>query len=146
MVQSDSKVLVSGEHWLEWLGSVWLWCVTGLQVETKSLRFWFYLSRSNEHSLGLMLVDGPGLPVGQAEVLDRLEALIQCVSELKDQDEGAEERLPIAGPGQGGAEGTRLSTAQPCTGPRPHGRKKSRSGHRHQSWRPSSEEAEEGGE
>lgn len=41
-----------------------------------------------------MLVDSPGLPRGQAEVLDRLEALIQCVSELKDEMKSLKNALP----------------------------------------------------
>ena len=41
-----------------------------------------------------MLVDGPGLSGGQVEVLERLEALIQCVSELKEEMKSLKSALP----------------------------------------------------
>ena len=54
----------------------------------------FRVGRGDEHGPGLMLVDGPGLQPGQAEVLERLEALIRCVSELKDEMKLLKDALP----------------------------------------------------
>uniref|UniRef100_A0A4W6D246 Regulator of microtubule dynamics protein 2 n=1 Tax=Lates calcarifer TaxID=8187 RepID=A0A4W6D246_LATCA len=94
MAQSDSKVLVLGA--LAGVAGISLAvvCYREFRSRRRASCPGFYLSRTNEHSPGLMLVDGPGLPVGQAEVLDRLEALIQCVSELKDEMKALKNALP----------------------------------------------------
>ncbi|XP_028279936.1 regulator of microtubule dynamics protein 2 isoform X2 [Parambassis ranga] len=53
-----------------------------------------YLNRNNQPGSAVMLVDGHGLPTGQVEVLERLEALIKCVSELKDEMKALKTALP----------------------------------------------------
>lgn len=41
-----------------------------------------------------MLVDGPGVQTGQAEVLERLDALLWCMSELKEEMNLLKNALP----------------------------------------------------
>lgn len=55
---------------------------------------WDYLNPANAQAAGVMMANGPGLPGGQAEVLQRLEALLQCVSELKDEMKSLKNALP----------------------------------------------------
>uniref|UniRef100_A0A8D3ARQ7 Regulator of microtubule dynamics protein 2 n=1 Tax=Scophthalmus maximus TaxID=52904 RepID=A0A8D3ARQ7_SCOMX len=66
----------------------------GLSSRRKGSLVGHYFNRTNEQGPGIMLVDGPGLPGGQAEVLDRLEALIQSVSELKNEMKALKNALP----------------------------------------------------
>lgn len=94
MAQADSKVLVLGA--LAGVAGISLAvvCYQGFRSRRRASTPGFYLNRTNEQRTGFMLVDGPGLPQGQAEVLDRLEALIQCVSELKDEMKSLKNALP----------------------------------------------------
>lgn len=94
MAQADSKVLVLGA--LAGVAGISLAVVyyQGLRSRRRASCPAFYLNRTNEQGTGLMLVDGAGLPTGQAEVLERLEALIQCVSELKDEMKALKNALP----------------------------------------------------
>lgn len=94
MAQSDSKVLVLGA--LAGVAGVSLAvaCYQGIRSRRRSSCPGFSLNRTNDQRTGLMLVDGPGLQTGQAEVLERLEALIRCVSELKDEMKSLKNALP----------------------------------------------------
>ncbi|KAI3362975.1 hypothetical protein L3Q82_011656, partial [Scortum barcoo] len=94
MAQTDSKVLVLGA--LAGVAGISLAvvCYQGFKSRRRASSPGLYCSRSNEQRTGFMLVDGPGLPQGQAEVLERLEALIQCVSELKDEMKSLKNALP----------------------------------------------------
>ncbi|XP_040905083.1 regulator of microtubule dynamics protein 2 [Toxotes jaculatrix] len=94
MAQADSKVLVLGA--LAGVAGISLAvvCYRGFRSRRRGSWPGFYVNRTNEQGTGLMLVDGPGLPSGQAEVLERLEALIQCVSELKDEMKALKNALP----------------------------------------------------
>ncbi|XP_067465594.1 regulator of microtubule dynamics protein 2 [Thunnus thynnus] len=94
MAQADSKVLVLGA--LAGMAGIGLAvvCYQGFRSRRRSSWSGFYLNRNNEQETSLMLVDGPGLPSGQAVVLERLEALIQCVSELKDEMKALKSALP----------------------------------------------------
>lgn len=94
MAQADSKVLVLGA--LAGVAGISLAVVyyQGLRSRRRASCPAFYLNRTNEQGSGVMLVDGAGLPTGQAEVLERLEALIQCVSELKDEMKALKNALP----------------------------------------------------
>ncbi|XP_070697110.1 regulator of microtubule dynamics protein 2 [Pempheris klunzingeri] len=95
MAQADSKLLVLGA--LAGVAGISLAvvCYQGFRSKRRSSWPGFYLSRTYEQEAGVMLVDGPGLPRGQAEVLERLEALIQCVSELKDEMKSLKNALPM---------------------------------------------------
>lgn len=92
MAQSDSKVLVLGA--LAGVAGISLAvvCYQGFKSRRRGSSPGLYLTRTNEQ--GVMLVDGPVVPRGQAEVLERLEALIQCVSELKDEMKALKNALP----------------------------------------------------
>lgn len=112
MAQADSKVLVLGA--LAGVAGISLAvvCYQGLRSKRKGSWPGFYLNSTKEHEAGVMLVDGLGLPHGQVEVLERLEALIQCVSELKDEMKALKNALPTLQDhvreefrGQSGAEG-----------------------------------------
>uniref|UniRef100_A0A671TQR4 Regulator of microtubule dynamics protein 2 n=1 Tax=Sparus aurata TaxID=8175 RepID=A0A671TQR4_SPAAU len=94
MAQADSKVLVLGA--LAGVAGISLAvvCYQGFRSRRRASCPGVYLNRSNGQGTGLMVVDGPGLPRGQAEVLERLEALIQCVSELKDEMKSLKNALP----------------------------------------------------
>uniref|UniRef100_UPI0037E87460 regulator of microtubule dynamics protein 2 n=1 Tax=Semicossyphus pulcher TaxID=241346 RepID=UPI0037E87460 len=94
MAQADSKVLVLGA--LAGMAGLSLAavCYRGFRTRRRSSWPGFYLNSNNEQGAGLMLVDGPGLPRGQVEVLERLEALIQCVSELKEEMKSLKNALP----------------------------------------------------
>ncbi|XP_038140065.1 regulator of microtubule dynamics protein 2 [Cyprinodon tularosa] len=94
MAQTDSKVLVLGA--LAGVAGIGLAVVCYRSLRSERRLSWpgFYHNRTNEQGSGLMLVDCPGLPRGQAEVLERLEALIQCVSELKEEMKALKMALP----------------------------------------------------
>ncbi|XP_028459256.1 regulator of microtubule dynamics protein 2 isoform X1 [Perca flavescens] len=94
MAQADSKVLVLGT--LAGVAGIGLAvvCYQGFRSRQRGSCPGSYLNRSYEPRTGVMLMDGPGLPRGQAEVLERLEALIQCVSELKDEMKSLKNALP----------------------------------------------------
>ncbi|XP_034755165.1 regulator of microtubule dynamics protein 2 isoform X2 [Etheostoma cragini] len=94
MAQADSKVLVLGA--LAGVAGIGLAvvCYQGLKSRGRGSLQGSYLNHINEPRAGVMLMDGPGLPSGQAEVLERLEALIQCVSELKDEMKSLKNALP----------------------------------------------------
>uniref|UniRef100_A0A8C4FB68 Regulator of microtubule dynamics 2 n=1 Tax=Dicentrarchus labrax TaxID=13489 RepID=A0A8C4FB68_DICLA len=95
MAQADSKVLVLGA--LAGVAGISLAvvCYQGFRSRRRGSCPGLYLNRTNEQRTGVMLVDSPGLPRGQAEVLERLEALIQCVSELKDEMKSLKNALPM---------------------------------------------------
>lgn len=94
MSQADSRMLVLGV--LAGVAGVSLAvvCYRGLRTRRRSSWPGFRISHSNDQGTGLMLVDGPGLQTGQAEVLERLEALIRCVSELKEEMKLLKNALP----------------------------------------------------
>lgn len=92
MAQADSKVLVLGA--LAGVAGISLAVVCYQGFRSKRRSSWPGFYRNNERGNSVMLVDGPGLPRGQAEVLERLEALIQCVSELKDEMKSLKNALP----------------------------------------------------
>ncbi|KAK5881966.1 hypothetical protein CesoFtcFv8_020602 [Champsocephalus esox] len=94
MAQADSKVLVLGA--LAGVAGVSLAVVwyQGFRSRRRASCPGYYLNRTNGQGSSMMLVDSPGLPRGQAEVLERLEALIQCVSELKDEMKSLKNALP----------------------------------------------------
>lgn len=97
MAQSDNKVLILGA--LAGVAGLGL-AVACYQGYTHHRRRYSMPAQrlstpSRELVSGLMLVDGPGgLPSGQVEVLNRLEALIQCVSELKEEMKALKTALP----------------------------------------------------
>uniref|UniRef100_A0A1A7YY19 Regulator of microtubule dynamics protein 2 n=1 Tax=Iconisemion striatum TaxID=60296 RepID=A0A1A7YY19_9TELE len=95
MAQSDTKVLVLGA--LAGVAGISLAVVCYKSLKSKRRGSWpgFYHSRANGQGSDIMLVDGPGFPRGQAEVLERLEALIQCVSELKEEMKSLKTALPM---------------------------------------------------
>lgn len=92
MSQADSKVLVLGTL----AGVAGIGLAVAFYKSLKSPRRaslpGIYLTRHNEQ--GVTMVDGPGLHSGQVEVLERLEALIRCVSELKDEMKSLKRALP----------------------------------------------------
>lgn len=92
MSQADNKVLVLGA--LAGVAGIGLAvaCYQGFKSRRRASCPGTYLSRGNEQ--GIMLVDGLGMHTGQAEVLERLEALIRCVSELKDEMKSLKSALP----------------------------------------------------
>lgn len=93
MARADSKVLVLGA--LAGVAGLAVVCYQGFRSRRRGSWPGYYLSRTNEQASGFMLVDGPvGQARGQAEVLERLEALIQCVSELKDEMKALKTALP----------------------------------------------------
>uniref|UniRef100_A0A3Q3M235 Regulator of microtubule dynamics protein 2 n=1 Tax=Mastacembelus armatus TaxID=205130 RepID=A0A3Q3M235_9TELE len=94
MAQADSKVLVLGA--LAGVAGISLAvvCYQGFRSRRRRSCPGLSLNHTNEQGPGIMLVDGPGLPGGQAEVLERLEALIKCVSELKDEMKALKNALP----------------------------------------------------
>ncbi|XP_061600727.1 regulator of microtubule dynamics protein 2 isoform X2 [Cololabis saira] len=94
MAQADGKVLVLGA--LAGVAGISLAvaCYKGLTSKRRSSWPGPYAGRADGQGSGLMLVDGPGLHPGQVEVLQRLEALIQCVSELKDEMKALKNALP----------------------------------------------------
>ncbi|KAM7385153.1 hypothetical protein PAMP_001249 [Pampus punctatissimus] len=94
MAQADSKVLVLGA--LAGVAGIGLAVVCYQGFRSRRRGSWpaFCLNRNNEQATSVMLMDGPGLAGGQAVVLERLEALIQCVSELKDEMKALKDALP----------------------------------------------------
>lgn len=93
MAQADNKVLLLGA--LAGVAGIGLAvaCYQGYKSRRRASLPAFYLNRSNEQGSGLMLVDSPG-GGSHIEVLERLEALLQCVSELKDEMKALKETLP----------------------------------------------------
>ncbi|XP_059215335.1 LOW QUALITY PROTEIN: regulator of microtubule dynamics protein 2 [Centropristis striata] len=93
MAQADSKVLVLGA--LAGVAGLSLAAVfyQGYRSRRRASCPGYYLNRSQDPGAGLMLLDGPGGPGGQL-VLQRLEALIQCVSELKEEMKSLKNALP----------------------------------------------------
>ncbi|TMS04874.1 Regulator of microtubule dynamics protein 2 [Larimichthys crocea] len=94
MAQADSKLLVLGA--LAGVAGISLAvvCYQGFKSRRRNSEPGYYITRTNEQRTSVMLVDGPGLPGGQTEVLERLEALIKCVSELKDEMKSLKNALP----------------------------------------------------
>ncbi|XP_037321616.2 regulator of microtubule dynamics protein 2 isoform X2 [Pungitius pungitius] len=91
MAQGDSKALVLGA--LAGVAGIGLAVAfyQGFRSRRSASGPWDYL---NGQATGEMMVNGPGLPRGQAEVLQRLEALLQCVSELKEEMKSLKNALP----------------------------------------------------
>lgn len=94
MSQTGSKVLVLGA--LAGVAGISLAvvCYRGFRSRRRASCPGYYLDRTNAQGTGLMLVDSPGVQISQAEVLERLEALIRCVSELKDEMKLLKNALP----------------------------------------------------
>lgn len=120
MSQTDSRMLVLGA--LAGVAGVTLAvvCYRGLRTRRRSSWPGLRISHSNEQGAGLMLVDGPGLQTAQAEVLERLEALIRCVSELKEEMKLLKNALPalqdhVRGERRGHEEAHRGSPAHRTT-------------------------------
>ncbi|CAL8299602.1 unnamed protein product [Merluccius merluccius] len=99
MAQADSKVIVLGA--LAGMAGISLAAIWYHSVKSKRRASWpgSYLHSPNSDSRsGVMVVDGGAVgPAegGQVEVLNRLEALIQCVSELKDEMKALKSALPL---------------------------------------------------
>ncbi|XP_068597489.1 regulator of microtubule dynamics protein 2 [Brachionichthys hirsutus] len=94
MSQAEGKVLVLGA--LAGVAGISLAVALyrGFGSRRKVLGPGLSLNHADEQSAGVVVVDGPCLQTGQAEVLQRLEALIQCVSELKDEMKSLKNALP----------------------------------------------------
>ncbi|TNM99659.1 hypothetical protein fugu_012692 [Takifugu bimaculatus] len=92
MSQTDSRMLVLGA--LAGVAGVSLAAVCYRGFRSRRRSSWAGFGISNGQGTSLMLVDGPGLQTGQAEVLERLEALIRCVSELKEEMKLLKDALP----------------------------------------------------
>ncbi|XP_028983074.1 regulator of microtubule dynamics protein 2 [Betta splendens] len=92
MAQTDSKVLVLGALAGVAGISFAVVCYQGFRSRRRGSWPGLYRNRTNEQ--GVMMVDGPVVHRGQDEVLERLEALIQCVSELKDEMKALKSALP----------------------------------------------------
>ncbi|XP_076025356.1 regulator of microtubule dynamics protein 2 [Genypterus blacodes] len=110
MAQADSKVLVLGA--LAGVAGIGLACIyyQGVKSKRKASLPSYYGNSTN--NAGAVLANGLGIPHGQVEVLQRLEALMQCVSELKDEMKALKSALPTLQDqvreefrGQSGAEG-----------------------------------------
>ncbi|XP_061818245.1 regulator of microtubule dynamics protein 2 [Nerophis lumbriciformis] len=95
MAHSDSKVLVLGA--LAGVAGIGLAvaCYQGFKMRRRASMPAQYLYHNNELATGMMFVDSPGLPGPQVEVLHRLEALIQCVSELKEEMKALKNAIPV---------------------------------------------------
>lgn len=94
MSQTDSRMLVLGALAGVAGVSFAVVCYRGFRSRRRSSWPGICLSHGHDQGTGLMLVDGPGLQTGQAEVLERLEALIRCVSELKEEMKLLKNALP----------------------------------------------------
>ncbi|XP_028324468.1 regulator of microtubule dynamics protein 2 [Gouania willdenowi] len=95
MAHSSSKVLVLGALTGVAGISLAVVCYRGFKSRRRASCPAFNLNCTNVEGPGMTVVDGlGGLQHGQAEVLDRLEALIQCVSELKDEMKALKNALP----------------------------------------------------
>ncbi|XP_068582528.1 regulator of microtubule dynamics protein 2 isoform X1 [Cebidichthys violaceus] len=95
MAQADGKVLFLGA--LAGVAGIGLAAVFYRGFRSRRRSSWprCNLNHTNAPGSGVMVVDGPGLHGGgQAEVLERLEALIQCVSELKEEMKSLKSALP----------------------------------------------------
>ncbi|XP_047459718.1 regulator of microtubule dynamics protein 2 isoform X2 [Mugil cephalus] len=93
MAQTDSKVLVLGA--LAGVAGIGLAvaCYQGYRSRRRGSWPAFHFNRTSEQSPGVMMLDGPGVG-GHSEVLERLEALFQCVSELKNEMKALKDTLP----------------------------------------------------
>lgn len=93
MSQADSKVLVLGA--LAGMAGISLAvvCYHGYR-RSRRRGSWpgYYPTHSYEQDHKIL--GSPGLQTGQTEVLERLEALIRCVSELKDEMKSLKNALP----------------------------------------------------
>uniref|UniRef100_A0A8C5FZR4 Regulator of microtubule dynamics 2 n=1 Tax=Gouania willdenowi TaxID=441366 RepID=A0A8C5FZR4_GOUWI len=95
MAHSSSKVLVLGALTGVAGISLAVVCYRGFKSRRRASCPAYNLNCTNVEGPGMTVVDGlGGLQHGQAEVLDRLEALIQCVSELKDEMKALKNALP----------------------------------------------------
>ncbi|XP_024916606.1 regulator of microtubule dynamics protein 2 isoform X3 [Cynoglossus semilaevis] len=94
MNPSESKMLVLGA--LAGVAGVSLavMCYKGFTSRRRNSYAGFHLNRTNEDSRDVMFVDSPVLSEGQSEVLERLEALIQCVSDLKKEMKALKSAMP----------------------------------------------------
>ncbi|KAM8852471.1 regulator of microtubule dynamics protein 2 isoform 1-T1 [Synchiropus picturatus] len=95
MAQPDSKVLVLGA--LAGVAGISMAVVFYKNYKSKRRASCpaFFLDRASGQGAELMMVDGsPDVSRGQLEVLHRLEALIQCVSELKDEMKALKSAIP----------------------------------------------------
>lgn len=92
MSQTDSRVLVLGA--LAGVAGVSLAVVCYRGLRSRRRCSWPGFGTGGDQGASLALVDGPGLQTGQAEVLLRLEALIRCVSELKEEMKLLKNALP----------------------------------------------------
>ncbi|XP_077585416.1 regulator of microtubule dynamics protein 2 isoform X2 [Stigmatopora nigra] len=95
MSQTDSKVLILGA--LAGVAGIGLAvaCYQGYKTKRRASLPAHYLHTNNELATGITLMGSPGLPGDQMAVMDRLEALLQCVSELKDEMKALKNSLPI---------------------------------------------------
>ncbi|XP_077438782.1 regulator of microtubule dynamics protein 2 [Vanacampus margaritifer] len=95
MAQADSKVLILGA--LAGVAGIGLAvaCYQGYKMRRRASLPARYLLTNKELSPGMTLINSPGIPGDQIEVLDRLEALLQCVSELKDEMKALKNALPM---------------------------------------------------
>lgn len=97
MAQADSKVLVlgalAGVAGVAGISLAVAW-YHGQRARQRGSWPAAYLNSNNERAAGMMVVDSPGMSSGQAEVLERLEALMQVVSELKDEMKALKNALP----------------------------------------------------
>ncbi|XP_049591359.1 regulator of microtubule dynamics protein 2 isoform X1 [Syngnathus scovelli] len=95
MAQTDSKVLILGA--LAGVAGIGLAvaCYQGYKIRRRASLPARYLHTNNELVPGMTFMNSPGLPGDQIEVLDRLEALLQCVSELKDEMKALKNALPM---------------------------------------------------
>ncbi|XP_051935315.1 regulator of microtubule dynamics protein 2 [Hippocampus zosterae] len=95
MAQADNKVLILGA--LAGVAGIGLAvaCYQGYKMKRRASLPAHYLCTNNELATGMTLMNSPGLHGNQIEVLDRLEALLQCVSELKDEMKALKNTLPM---------------------------------------------------
>ncbi|XP_077350783.1 regulator of microtubule dynamics protein 2 [Festucalex cinctus] len=95
MAQTDRKVLILGA--LAGAAGIGLAvaCYQGYKMRRRASLPARYLRTNNELAPGMTLMNSPGIPGDQIEVLDRLEALLQCVSELKDEMKALKNSLPM---------------------------------------------------
>ncbi|XP_034040966.1 regulator of microtubule dynamics protein 2 isoform X2 [Thalassophryne amazonica] len=94
MAQTENKMLVLGA--LAGVAGVSLAVVCYQGFKSRQTGSWMMLDpRSTKgQAAGTMFVDGPGVAGSQADVLERLEALIHCVSDLKDEIKALKNALP----------------------------------------------------
>lgn len=110
MALADSKVLALGA--LVGVAGIGLACMYYREVKAKRKVSWPHYYGNSTSNADVMLADGLVIRHGQVEVLQRLEALMQCVSELKDEMKALKNALPTLQDqvreefrGQSGSEG-----------------------------------------